>query len=47
MCNVRILILTGHGLDHDEDNSRQEKRDMVELNNFYSSLMTCVRRLGD
>ena len=27
MCYVRILILTGHGLDHEEDNSRQEKGD--------------------
>lgn len=33
MCNFRILIITGHELDHEEDNSRQEKRDTVEFNN--------------
>ena len=33
MCNVRIIILTGHGLDHEEDNSREERRDTVEFNN--------------
>ena len=33
MCNVRILILNGHELDHEEDNNRQEKRDTVEFNN--------------
>ena len=29
MCNVRILILTGHGLDHEEDKSRQKEKDTV------------------
>ena len=33
ICNVRILILTGHGLDHEEDNNRQEKRDTMEISN--------------
>ena len=33
MCNVRILIFSGHGLDHEEDKSRQEKRDTLEFNN--------------
>ena len=33
LCNVRIIILTGHGLDHEEDNSREERRDTVEFNN--------------
>ena len=33
MCIVRILILAGHGLDHEEDNSTQEKRDKVKFNN--------------
>ena len=33
MFNIRIPILTGHGLDHEEDNSRQEKKDTVEFNN--------------
>ena len=27
MWDVRILVLTGPGLDHEEGNSRQEKRD--------------------
>jgi len=31
MCNVRTLSLTGHGLDHEEDNcyGRSEKRDRL------------------
>ena len=29
MCNVRILILTGHGLDHEEDKNRQKEKDTV------------------
>ena len=33
MFNIRILILISHGLDHEEDSSRQEKKDTVEFNN--------------
>ena len=31
MHDVRILILIGSGLDYKEDNSRQEKRDIMEF----------------
>ena len=31
LCDVRILILTGHRLGHEEDKSRQKKRDTMEL----------------
>ena len=37
MCDVRILVLTGPGLDHEEGNSRQEKRDTVEFHNSVGS----------
>ena len=33
MCDVRILVLTGPGLDHEEGNSRQEKRDTMKFLN--------------
>ena len=33
MYDVRILVLAGPGLDHEEGNNRQEKRDMVEFRN--------------
>ena len=33
MCDVRIPVLTWPGLDHEEDNSRKEKRDAVEIHN--------------
>ena len=31
MCDVRILVFTGPGLDHKEGNSGQEKRDTMEF----------------
>ena len=33
MCDVRIPVLTCPGLDHEEGNSIQEKRDTVEIHN--------------
>ena len=43
MCDVRILVLTGPGLDHEKDNSRQEKRDPMEFHNSAGGFRICRR----
>ena len=41
LCDVRLVIPTGHRLGYEEENSRQEKRDTIEVHNSVGRLRFC------